>query len=201
MITEFEARKLEINMREVIQLIESAGGKLSGIFFQRRYVYDFSPPQKGKWIRLRSNGVDASITVKERKNNEIGGMEELEIGVSDFEGANKLLNKLGYSPQSFQENFRIEYTLNNAVLDIDKWPMIPALLEIEGDSEDSVLNALKPINISKGDVITLGIKELYREVYNINLDDIQHLAFTDDEKVEMKALIAEKYPDKVNVMG
>lgn len=183
---EYEVRALEISFDSLIKKVESLGAKRVGVYHQKRYVYDFIPPQKGRWIRLRSNGKESTLTIKEVKSLRIDGTSELEIVVSDFEETNAILNKLGYKPRTFQENFRIEYTLNGVNFDFDKWPKIPAYLEIEGQSEEKVLKALSSINIDLNNVTTMDVDTLYKEKYGIVLDDIQVLRFDENENEFLK---------------
>lgn len=53
---EYEVRILNINTKEIIESLENIGAKFKGEYLQKRYVYDFNPAVKGKWIRLRTNG-------------------------------------------------------------------------------------------------------------------------------------------------
>lgn len=104
---------------------------------QKRYVYDFNPVNPKKWIRLRTNGVKNTITVKEIIDNQvIDGTNELEVEVSDFNIANLILKELGYVPRNYQENYRIIYNLNGVQISIDTWPKIPTYVELEAKSED-----------------------------------------------------------------
>lgn len=183
---EYEVRVLEIPFDNIIEKVESLGAKKIGAYHQKRYVYDFIPPQKGRWIRLRSNGIENTLTIKEVKSLCIDGTSELEIVVSDFEEANEMLNKLGYKPRTFQENFRIEYILNDVYLDFDKWPKIPAYLEIEGQSKQEVLNIVSSLNIDMNNVTTMDIDKLYKEKYGIILDDIEALKFDEKENEILK---------------
>lgn len=174
---EYELRVLEIDIDNVIKSLEKIGAERIGAFEQKRYVYDFKPAVKGKWIRLRSNGIENTLTIKEIINNKIDGTKELEIEVSSFEETNKILNKLGYKHRSFQENNRIEYKLNNVKFDIDTWPMIPTYLEIEGKDELEIKKALNLLNLTNPKITTLGVDAIYKEIYNINIDNITNLLF------------------------
>ncbi len=53
MKTEYEARILEINKEEFIKKLENLGATKVADYIQKRYIYDFNPAIKGKWIRLR----------------------------------------------------------------------------------------------------------------------------------------------------
>lgn len=183
MNTEYEVRKLNIFFEEIIQKLEKIGAKQIGKYNQKRYVYDFIPKQKGRWIRLRSNGKVSTLTIKEIESMRIDGTKELEIEVSNFNDTNEILMKLGYVPRTFQENFRIKYTLGRVEFDLDKWPMIPPYLEIEGQSEADVLNAVKLLGWKMNDMITQDVNTIYSTVYGINLESIKILKFNDEENV------------------
>ena len=182
MKTEYEVRILDIDFSNMMKKVEDLGAIKVGSYHQRRYVYDFIPVQKGRWIRLRSNGSESTLTIKEINSSKIDGTKELEIIVSDFENTNEILQKLGYNPRTFQENFRIEYRLNGVNFDFDKWPMIPPYLEIEGESQQSVLSAMEKLNISMESTTTMDVDTVYREKYGIDLDSIQILQFNDSEE-------------------
>lgn len=184
MKTEYEVRKLNISFEETIRKIEEMGAEKVGEYHQKRYVYDFIPAQKGRWIRLRSNGKTSTLTIKEIKSLHIDGTKELEIEVSDFNDTNEILMKLGYLPRTFQENFRIEYTINGVNLDLDKWPMIPPYLEIEGNSEIDVIKMIDALGFKESDFTTMDVDTLYSSEYGIQLDSIKELRF-DEEEINM----------------
>lgn len=183
MKTEFEVRQLEISFDDMIKRIEAIGAKRVGIYYQKRYVYDFNPAQKGRWIRLRNNGVETTLTIKEIKSSNVDGTKELEVIVSNFEDTNEILDKLGYVPRTYQENFRIEYKFDGVNFDLDKWPMIPAYLEIEGNSEKEVLDMLKKLKIEFSDVTAIDVDKIYKEKYGIDLDEIEILKFNKEEEL------------------
>lgn len=184
MKTEYEVRKLNISFEETIRKIEEMGAEKVGEYHQKRYVYDFIPAQKGRWIRLRSNGKTSTLTIKEIKSLHLDGTKELEIEVSDFNDTNEILMKLGYLPRTFQENFRIEYTINGVNFDLDKWPMIPPYLEIEGNSEIDVIKMIDALGFKESDFTTMDVDTLYSSEYGIQLDSIKELRF-DEEEINM----------------
>lgn len=177
MKTEYEIRVLEISKEEIIKIIEEIGGIKQGEYNQKRYVYDLNPVQKGKWIRLRTNGKVTTLTYKDIISNTIDGTKEVEIVVDDFEKTNEFLEKIGFSSRSYQENNRTQYMLNDVEIDIDSWPMIPTYLEIEGKSEDDVLKILKLLKIDKSKITTLNCDDIYKQIYNIDISKIKELKF------------------------
>lgn len=176
MKTEYETRILEINKEELIKKLEDLKATKIADYHQKRYIYDFNPVIKGKWLRLRDTGKETTLTIKEIKNDTIDGTKELEIKVSDFETTNLILEELGYIHRSYQENKRTRYTLNNIEIDIDTWPKIPTYVEIEGNSEENILSVIEKLGFNKEDVITYGVQKIYTH-YGLDIDDYPELKF------------------------
>lgn len=177
MKTEYEIRILEIDKEEMIKKLENLGAKKVGEYEQKRYVYDLRPVEKGKWIRLRTNGINTTLTYKDIVSNTIDGTKEVEIEVDDFEKTNEFLEKIGFKNRGYQENKRIQYILNNVEIDIDSWPMIEDYMEIEGMKEQDVLNMIKTLNIDESKVTTLNCDDIYKKIYNIDISKIKELKF------------------------
>ena len=177
MKTEYEIRVLEINKEEIVNKLKKLGAIMKGNFKQKRYVYDLKPAENGKWIRLRTNGKVTTLTYKDIVSNTIDGTKEVEFEVEDFDKANEFLEKIGFINRSYQENERIQFILNNVEIDIDSWPMIPNYMEIEGKSEEEVLNMKRVLNIDESNVTTLNCDDIYRQIYKIDISKIKELKF------------------------
>lgn len=176
MKTEVEARILDINVSELIVRLEKVGAKFINNYNQRRYIYDFNPVQKRKWIRLRTDGEKTTLTIKEIKNDGIDGTKELEIEVSDIESTNLILEELGYKARSYQENKRTRYIYNDIEIDIDSWPKIPTYVEFEGSEEDALVSFIESLGYAKEDLITYGVSKIYKH-YGLDIDDYDILKF------------------------
>lgn len=181
MHTEYELRVLEVDKEEVIKKLEKVGAKFCWDQVQRRYVYDFIPKLEGKWIRLRTNGIKTTLTIKDIVSSKIDGTRELEIEVSDFENANMILNELGYEDKGYQENRRCQYVLDDVEIDIDDWPHIPTYLEIEGPSEERVYEVLKLLDYSIEDTTTKDIEGIYLD-YGYELSKNYDLKLEEERK-------------------
>lgn len=177
MKTEYEVRVLEIDKDKMMNLLEKLGAVKKGEYEQRRYVYDLKPVQKGKWIRLRTNGIKTTLTYKDVVSNTIDGTKEVEFEVEDFDAGNEFLNRIGFTARSYQENNRIQYELDNVEIDIDTWPMIPTYLEIEGKSKEEVNNMIKRLKLDKLKITTLNCDDIYMQIYNIDISGINQLKF------------------------
>jgi len=194
---EYEVRKPNINIIETIKKIDSVGAELKGIFFQKRYNYDAIPPQEGLWGRLRTNKKIVELTYKERGKSKTDwpDNEGDEVIVSDFERMNRIFNKMGLKARNFQVNLRIEYILNGVKLDIDKWPMVPYLIEIEGTGEDDVIRTRDIIGIKKEEVTTDGIEIIFKRETGKDMNQIPRLVFTNNETLEIVAFLQHYYPN------
>ena len=181
MHTEYEVRVLEIDVSKVKEKLESVGAKFQWDHLQKRYVYDFIPKIEGKWIRLRTNGYQTTITIKNLVSSQIDGTQELELTVDDFEKAHLLLNELRFTAKGYQENRRCQYILDGVEIDIDSWPFIPTYLEIEGKSEEDVYRILDKLEISKEKVTTRDVEGIYLD-YGYSLDNIYDLILEEDRK-------------------
>lgn len=175
--TEYECRVLNIDLEKFVSKLESLDAKNKGEKFQKRYVYDFNPVDKNAWVRLRTNGDETTLTIKEIKDrSSISGTDELELGVKDFEVANQILERLGYYHRNYQENKRWSFELNGVKIEIDTWPRIPTYAEIEGSSEKEVLDTLKLLEVDMENVTTLDVESIYKS-YGIDLLSIKELKF------------------------
>ena len=174
---EYEARILEIDKDKLIKRLNKLNAKFVGEFNQKRYVYNIIPKADGKWLRLRTNGKKTTLTYKSVEKNSIDGTKELEIEVDNFENTNSLLELAGIKNKGYQENNRVQYVLDDVEIDIDTWPMIPTYVEIEGKSEESVLNIIKKLEKNDKKITTLDVQSLYKEIYNIDITKIDILKF------------------------
>lgn len=181
MHTEYEVRILDIDVEDVIKRIENISAVKEWDALQRRYVYDFIPKIDGKWIRLRTNGVKTTLTIKNIVSSSIDGTQELEIEVDNFDRCNLILKELGYEAKGYQENRRIQYTLNGVEIDIDSWPNIPTYLEIEGASEEIVYHTVELLGFKKEDCITRDVEGIYLD-YGFNLEEIYELKLEEERK-------------------
>jgi adenylate cyclase, class 2 len=168
--TEFEVKILDVDPSAIEARIEALGGTRGQSRLLRRYVYDIAPGDASRWIRLRDVGDKVTLCLKEIHSEGIGGIEETEIAVGNFDTAADLLNKLGFSPKAYQENRRTSFQLGSARLEIDTWPGIPPYLEIEADSADEVLRAATMLGYAESDLTSENTVDVYAR-YGIDLND------------------------------
>lgn len=178
---EVEARLLDINVDEFISKLEATGAIKVGDWLQVRKCFDFLPARKNSWIRLRTNGVETTLTIKEIVNDKINGTNESEIVVSDFATTEEILNKLGYVARSTQENRRIRYVLDGVEIDIDFWPLIPTYAEFESETEDQIKNVCKKLNVEFENLVTIDVSSVYNH-YGIDINFLPQIILLEDNR-------------------
>ncbi len=181
MNTEYEVRVLEINHDEMVKTLESLGAEFKFDSLQQRYVYDLKPKQDNKWIRLRTDGKKTTLTIKDLQSKSIDGTKELEIIVDDFTKTNQILEELGYHNRGFQQNKRTQYILDGVEIDLDRWPLIPEYMEIEGPSTETVYETLTKLGINKDEIVTLDVASIY-DHYGFDGEHLADLNFEMEEK-------------------
>ena len=181
MHTEYEVRILEIDVDSIKKKLDEVGATFEWDRVQKRYVYDFIPKVDSKWIRLRTNGIKTTLTIKDLVTSKIDGTRELEIEVDDFLSTNKILEELGYTPRNYQENRRIQYKLDGVEIDIDSWPMIPTYLEIEGSSEEEVYKIVEKLGYKLEDTTTRDVEGIYND-YGYDVLEINDLRLEEERK-------------------
>ena len=186
MKTEVEARLLECDAEEVQKRLKMAGAEFVGDWLQIRNCYDFSPVKENSWIRLRTNGEETTLTIKEIATSKIDGTKESEIVVSDFDETDEILNKLGYFARSKQENRRIRYMLDGVEVDIDFWPQIPTYVEFEGESEDAIKSVCQKLGIDFEKLTTMDVSSVYLH-YGIDIEKQSILVLEEERKNKNKS--------------
>ena len=178
MKTEYEIRILEIDHDKMVDKLEKLGAKKTMDAVQESDIYDVIPKVEHQWIRLRTNGKETTLAIKDIKDKKaIGGTAKLEIEVESFIVTNEILSRMGYHPRNYQENKREEYIYKDVIIKIDYWPQIPPYIKIEGKSEHDVISAIEELGLSEEKITTLDVESIYKQVYGIDLLNIRELRF------------------------
>ena len=185
MKTEIEARLLDIDEAKFIKQMRDLNATFVGDWFMSRNVYDLKPVDDNKWMRLRTNGEETTLTIKEVLDDTIEGTRETEIVVSDFETTDEILNKLGYFARGSQTNRRIRYILDDVEIDIDFWPMIPTYVEFEASSAQKIKDVCKKLNIDFNSLTTMTVPEVYNHYGKPVRTNPPHM-FLEEERINKK---------------
>lgn len=178
--TEIEVKVLEIDTAKIVAQIEAWGGVCTGNWLMRTSLYDFPDRRllnNGGHIRIRNEGDTWHCTYKRKiSDTEAKVMEELDLGISDPDTADKILRALGLERILYFEKKRLHYQKDHIVFDIDELPRIPTYLEIEAPSWEEILQVLQVFNIPREKALPIGPKSLLH-LYGIDIDKIGALRF------------------------
>lgn len=145
----------------------------------RRIIFfkDTTWQKERTWIRLRDEVEKVTLTYKKQASYALDGMEEISVNVDDFETTRLILNKIGLKENNYQENKREEWIVNDAVFEIDTWPLLNPYLEIEVKTNEIVDKYIKLLGLSDHEQIFGGAGEVYKRKLGINIDDYPTLTF------------------------
>jgi len=177
MDTEFEIKVLDIDLGKTQSLLRDLGFTEQSSLEFKRYIYPVKSNNRS-WLRLRTDGKKTTLSVKEYTSDKVDGVKELEVVVSGFEQTHLLLQKLGHTSDSYQENHRTVFISKkyDAEISIDEWPHIPAYLEIEAKDKKTVNELLAKINTHSLPTTSAPTKDVYMH-YGLKLDDYKSLSF------------------------
>lgn len=185
MAKEIEAKILDIEPEKMRKHLLACGARrVSPLTKQKRYVFDIDKNDKSKWIRLRTDGKSTTLTVKIIKNNGIDGTQEFETEVGDIDSTLKILQTMGFTPKSYQENYREMYELDGVAMSIDFWPKIKPYLEMEADTIEKVQSITKKLNTENNEVTSENTKDIYARD-GVDLDIINSLTFDEAAEAEL----------------
>ncbi len=168
---EIETKIVDVDIRKLRANLKKAKARYLGRTFYRRYVFDLHPADVyadySKWdydnfIRLRTNGKKTTMTYKFRKGKGLANTEEIEVDVSDFAEAHKILSRMleGNRPY-YQENIVWRWMYKGAEIAILKWPPVPPYIEVEAPSEKVVRTAIKELGIDGKELGNTNLVEIF----------------------------------------
>lgn len=116
-------------------------------------------------IRIRSHGHKKTIALKSPRIELKSGMNsriELEFLSAEGEEVHKQLQNQGLLPNESSEKERWTFQYNDCEIVLDKLPFIGSFVEIEGPSEESILEIVKLLNLSTYPIIRQNYGELMK---------------------------------------
>lgn len=176
MSIEIEGRIINIEPNEVRNKIIKLNPTFLGLSEFKRYTFDSIPKTTARWGRLRTDGKKTTLTVKEIINDSLTGTNEWEVTVSDFNETLVILEKMGLTYKSYQENTRDEFLLDGTKISIDHWPKLGYILEIESKKVEDIKKYAELLGFDEKQIITTDIKTLYGKI-GIDLDKTIELKF------------------------
>lgn len=175
---EIEIRFLDISPNDLQKKLIKLGAKKISDEMLEEWLFAKPEwkPVNGR-VRVRKQGEKTEVAYKETKQQTSKGNLELEFVVSDAETALQFLEKLGLSVPRHQQKRRVHYILDNVSIDIDFWPKIPPLVEIEAPTLEQVKQIAEKLGFDMKDKCELDAFQVYKKVYGIDLTEVKELVF------------------------
>lgn len=119
--------------------------------------------------RVRDEGDKITMTLKESSiPRTMSSVQELEIIVSNFDDAVKILLLSGYEPTTYQENYRTSWKLDDCSIEIDEWPGLPSYAEIEAPSTIKLKETATKLGINEETFMCCSVFDLYEQKLSLN---------------------------------
>lgn len=183
---EIEVVFLEIDQDDMERRLAGIGAEKVGDILYRHTAFDYPDYRLNSdnaWIRLRDEGDEIVLAYKKRlgvtsqdgsTNDE--GMEEIELVVDDYYMTKAFLAKIGLIEKHEGEKKRTRWRKGETEFDIDTWPGIPTMLEIEAPSWDDIDIATEALGLRKEDRKICSVNQVY-QLYGMNVNDYRKIAF------------------------
>lgn len=167
--TEIDKEKMRLKLKEVGAQLEKPE------FLQRRTV--FALPRnhnlKNGWLRVRDEGDKITMSLKDVGKN-IEDQKEICLEINDYAEAVKLIDNLGFETKAYQETKRELWKIDGVEVTIDEWPFLDPLVEVEGNSKESVKRVSDKLGFDWADAKFCSADTLYKEKYGISEDIINN---------------------------
>ena len=171
MHTEFEATFLKIDKDKMRRRLKEAGAVL--VYPETLLKRDvFEPPAliKGGWLRVRKEAEGVSMSLKVVDGDKIENQKEVELKINDYERGVEFLTAIGARHKSYQETKRELWRFMDTEVTIDTWPGLRPLVEIEGNSEETVKLAAAALGFDYAKAHFGAVDVVYLEELGIPLD-------------------------------
>lgn len=175
---EIEVRFLEIDKKALVNKLRTLKAKDFGEELLDEVIFYSDKTHAEKWwVRLRKHSDKIVLSYKNRPQATIDGTEEIEFEVNDFEKTKIFLEKIGLKAVRVQEKLRHAFLLGTVTVDIDTWPTVPPLVELEGPSKTELKKAAKTLGLDWRNVHFEGPRKLIETHYGINVGMLSHFTF------------------------
>lgn len=158
MNVEIEAKMRLANPDALRDRLQEAGGLLKSELTETNIYFDtadgmLKSSDQGLRIRVERDETSGDhrviITHKgPRVHGKLKSRSESELDVADAGAAVRLLSVLGYQPGLTFDKRRQRYTMDNCRIELDTLPYLGQFVEIEGETEDAVMNAREKLGLA-----------------------------------------------------
>lgn len=175
---EIEVKFLNIDVAKTQNKLKELGAKkeYDELFEEWLYARPEWKAKRGR-VRLRKQSNKLLLAYKETLQETSKGNTEIEFEVSNKNDALEFLSKLGFDEPRYQQKRRIHYVLGGVSIDIDFWPLLPPMIEIESTSLKKAEKVAQQLGFDLNNACNLDAFQIYTQIYKIDLNTIKDLRF------------------------
>ncbi|MEX1013731.1 MAG: CYTH domain-containing protein [Candidatus Paceibacterota bacterium] len=179
MAHEIETKVLDIDSEKIQNKLLSLGAKK---IKDTKLVVNWYRPVGTKegedlwFLRIRSNSEGVNEVTWKAKSDIMGKVrkqKEINFNIQQPEKLSNLFEEIGLEKYAHQEKNRISFEYEDWIFEIDSYPNMPAFLEIEGNSESHIKEAMELLKIENNRTWTDGERTLIQDVYNLDWYDME----------------------------
>ncbi len=174
MAHEIETKVLEINTDELKSKLVSLGAdkiqetRLTVDWYRVKGTKEGEDPW---FLRIRSNSEGKNEVTWKAKSDILGVSrkhKEINFDILESEKLSDLFEEIGLEKYAHQEKDRTTFKYKDWQFDIDQYPNMPAYLEIEGSSEESIKEAIKLLELEDKATWAKGERILIQDTYSLD---------------------------------
>jgi adenylate cyclase class 2 len=179
MAHEIETKILDIDTQDIKNKLVSLGAKkvqdtkLTVNWYRIKGVKNGEDPW---FLRIRSNSEGKNEVTWKAKSDIVGVVrkhKEINFNIDEPEKIADLFDELGLEKYAHQEKYRTTFVYKDWQFDIDQYPNMPAYLEIEGSSEESIKEAISLLLLEQNKTWAKGERILIQDVYSLDWYDMK----------------------------
>lgn len=174
---EHEIKVLDVNMEELEEKLKELGAEK--VYDDMRTIFAIDTKdrmflnEKDKLIRVTDEG---SIKVTMHVNQSKPDIKEgIKFKTSRLKETMDFFHEMGLDPISKVKHHRISYELGDIDFDIDKFPAIPAFLEIDTENLEkegyTLDELLEKLNLKDNKIVVMGTEDIHK-LYDVDYFDV-----------------------------
>lgn len=171
---EIETKILEVDVNKVKEKMLELGAE--NVLNTRLSVDWFKAPEhkEGEYpwfLRIRTDSEGHSEVTWKGKREHLGvssTKKEINLQIPDLKACEELFLGIGLELYGHQEKNRISWKYKNWRFDLDQYPNMPAYLEIEGESEESIQQAIKLLQLENKIATPKGERDVIENNYKLD---------------------------------
>jgi len=179
MAQEIETKVLNIDKKRVVQKIISLGArkkKESRLTVHWYWLNGIAEGEDPWFLRIRSDSVGRHEVTWKAVSTILGTArkhKEINFDIHDHDKLADLFIEIGLEKYAHQEKERVSFEFMDWSFDIDQYPGMPAFIEIEGNNEEHVNQAIKLLGLEDKVTWANGERILIQEKYGLDWYDMR----------------------------